>query len=311
MKPAWSILLFTTIAGAAQGMVVALAVLCLSGMEVSEGVLRTGLMAAALLLILALIASFFHLGHPLRAWRAALMWRTSWMSREVIVLPAFICLVLVWALLLDSEASEAVLEVIIPSTAVLAAVLLWYCTAMIYACIKFIQEWAHPVTVVNYTLLGVSSGLLLTCALFVVENQTELLATLGPWTIAATMSAWMTRAWSLRRNASLKAKSSLQSATGIRSDRLVQKSMGMTGGSFNTREFFHRASLAAMRRCKMGFQILAFAVPVLLCGAALYGNLFSMWLIAPAVQFVGLLAERWYFFAQARHPQNLYYQTVA
>jgi hypothetical protein len=28
-------------------------------------------------------------------------------------------------------------------------------------------------------------------------------------------------------------------------------------------------------------------------------------------QFAGLLAERWYFFAEARHPQNLYYQAMA
>jgi len=28
-------------------------------------------------------------------------------------------------------------------------------------------------------------------------------------------------------------------------------------------------------------------------------------------QAIGLLAERWFFFAQARHPQNLYYQVVA
>ena len=28
-------------------------------------------------------------------------------------------------------------------------------------------------------------------------------------------------------------------------------------------------------------------------------------------QYIGLLAERWYFFAQANHPQNLYYQAVA
>ncbi len=33
--------------------------------------------------------SFFHLGHPERAWRSAAMWPTSWLSREVIVLPAF------------------------------------------------------------------------------------------------------------------------------------------------------------------------------------------------------------------------------
>jgi sulfite dehydrogenase (quinone) subunit SoeC len=29
------------------------------------------------------------------------------------------------------------------------------------------------------------------------------------------------------------------------------------------------------------------------------------------VQFGGLLIERWFFFAQARHPQNLYYQAVS
>ena len=29
-----------------------------------------------------------------------------------------------------------------------------------------------------------------------------------------------------------------------------------------------------------------------------------------AVQYLGLLAERWYFFAEANHPQNLYYQAI-
>jgi DMSO reductase anchor subunit len=26
---------------------------------------------------------------------------------------------------------------------------------------------------------------------------------------------------------------------------------------------------------------------------------------------LGLLAERWFFFAQANHPQNLYYQNIS
>jgi DMSO reductase anchor subunit len=34
-------------------------------------------------------------------------------------------------------------------------------------------------------------------------------------------------------------------------------------------------------------------------------------ILAFPVQYLGLLAERWLFFAQARHPQNLYYQTVS
>jgi DMSO reductase anchor subunit len=29
------------------------------------------------------------------------------------------------------------------------------------------------------------------------------------------------------------------------------------------------------------------------------------------VQYAGLIAERWFFFAQANHPQNLYYQTIS
>ena len=40
--------------------------------------------------LIGLGASFLHLGRPERAWRAAAMWRSSWLSREVIVLPAFI-----------------------------------------------------------------------------------------------------------------------------------------------------------------------------------------------------------------------------
>jgi DMSO reductase anchor subunit len=28
-------------------------------------------------------------------------------------------------------------------------------------------------------------------------------------------------------------------------------------------------------------------------------------------QYIGLLVERWYFFAEANHPQNLYYQGVS
>ncbi|MCK9215175.1 MAG: hypothetical protein WBI05_04125 [Rhodoferax sp.] len=33
-------------------------------------------------------------------------------------------------------------------------------------------------------------------------------------------------------------------------------------------------------------------------------------LVALVLQYLGLLAERWFFFAQANPPQNLYYQTI-
>ena len=43
------------------------------------------------------------------------------------------------------------------AAAVVFCLALFVCTGMIYACIKFIEEWAHPLTLVNYTLIGLAS----------------------------------------------------------------------------------------------------------------------------------------------------------
>jgi DMSO reductase anchor subunit len=90
--------------------------------------------------------------------------------------------------------------------------------------------------------------------------------------------------------------------------------MGFMGGSFNTREFFHGASAGWLRTVKPAFLLLAFFVPLVLLvlGRAQPVEASAATLLAAfAVQYVGLMAERWFFFAQARHPQNLYYQAVA
>jgi DMSO reductase anchor subunit len=310
VKPAASIVLFTTIAGAAQGAAVAVAVATLAG-RAPAGALPLILWVVTAMLVAALVASFFHLGHPLRAWRAVLMWRTSWMSREVIALPLFIALVGTWAWVSTTGVAEPAVHRVLALLAIAAAFVLWYFTAMIYACIRFIQEWAHPLTIVNYVTLGLASGLVTCGALAVAAGEPAFAAALAPWALAALAVAWFTRRLSLRRNARLVPRSSVQSATGINSARVVQKSMGMTGGSFNTREFFHGASMRFFRGAKVGFQVLTFAVPLLLLGWALMSGSALAWPIALVFQAAGLLVERWFFFAQARHPQNLYYQVVS
>jgi len=115
----------------------------------------------------------------------------------------------------------------------------------------------------------------------------------------------------LRRNAAIRHRSTLQSATGIRAARLVQTSMGMSAGSFNTREFFHRASQLAMRRIRLAVIVLAFAAPLVAMLLAWATAAAPLWVVAALLQAPGLLADRWYFFAQAKHPQNLYYQVVS
>jgi DMSO reductase anchor subunit len=308
MHPAWSLLLFTTLAGTAQGLLLALAVASWL-LPLPTVFLLSAIALAEVLLTAGLLASFFHLGQKGRAWRAAAMWRTSWMSREVIILPLLMAWVALWWLAIAMDASPTVLRVL-SALVVIGTFALWYCTAMIYACLRFLQEWAHPLTVVNFTLLGMSSGSVLLCALSSLAGQNDLLQSLQFWALGSTLLAWFMRRQALRRNARLSPTSTLQSATGIQNPNLVQKSMGMSAGSFNTREFFHGATAQTVRRMPYVFQILLFALPLLLV-AALGAHSVMAWILAVLLQFAGLLAERWVFFAQARHPQNLFYQTVS
>ena len=128
------------------------------------------------------------------------------------------------------------------------------------------------------------------------------------WAIIITVLALAGRAASLVRNARLKPKSTMQTAIGVKHPYIVQRSMGAMGGSFNTREFFHGKSAAFLRAIKPTFLLLGFVVPLaLLAFGILTPALLSMAFI---LQYVGLMAERWFFFAQANHPQNLYYQTI-
>ncbi|MDH4216534.1 MAG: DMSO reductase, partial [Gallionella sp.] len=105
--------------------------------------------------------------------------------------------------------------------------------------------------------------------------------------------------------------STLQTAIGIKHPRIVQTAQGAMGGSFNTREFFHGKSGSLLKRVKTSFLLLAFVLPVLLLAIDLPYPSTVLLGIAFVAQFFGLLAERWYFFAEAKHPQNLYYQGVS
>ncbi len=303
MNPAFSVVFFTTLAGAAQGLVVALALATLGGVTMLPAFARHTLAVAAVMAFVGLLSSFGHLGRKERAWRAVLMWRTSWLSRECLVLPAFIG----WAGLGAWAGPSAAWAI----GALVLAALLWLCTAQIYACLRFIQEWAQPLTLVNFTLIGLASGFVLASALGAAAAQADLLRVTGPAALVLTLAAWCTRVLALRHNAVLRHTSTLQSATGIHTPRLVQTSMGMSAGAFNTREFFHGRTLALLKRIRLAFLVLAFALPALLAVIALASGSVSAWWLAVLVQAPGLLAERWFFFAQAKHPQNLYYQVVS
>jgi DMSO reductase anchor subunit len=203
-----------------------------------------------------------------------------------------------------------VTTVIAGALGTLLAFALFVCTGMIYACLRFLAEWHTPLTPVNYVLLGAASGFTLAAAL-AAQIAPPLVGFLSGWAILITLLAAIGRSASLWRNARLKPRSTLQSAIGIKHPAVVQRAQGFMGGSFNTREFFHGAAASRLRLAKPAFLLLAFALPVLLLAAGRRGPAAPLMQAAFVVQFGGLLIERWFFFAQARHPQNLYYQAVS
>ena len=99
MHPAWSVILLTTLIGVGQGLFLALytgqvyALANLLPTQQSREFFATGSALSLVFLVAGLAASFAHLGRPERAWRSATQWRTSWLSREVIVLPLSMLLI--------------------------------------------------------------------------------------------------------------------------------------------------------------------------------------------------------------------------
>jgi DMSO reductase anchor subunit len=324
MKPAFSVIFLTTLAGAGQGLFLALytqqsyALFGLLPMQ-SDTFYGYGTLLALVFLGLGLLASFFHLGHPERGWRAASQWRTSWLSREVIVLPAFMGIVFLygaehlagWKPLMLTLPSGLPIDISIVTGGIgtLLAFALFICTGMIYACLKFLREWYSPLTVINYILLGGASGFALAAFYAAVAAPTQAGFFAG-WAFIITLLGLAGRGASLWRNARLRPKSSLQTAIGIKHPHIVQKTQGSMGGSFNTREFFHGKSKAFLRTIKPAFLLLAFIIPLPLLFIGLSHPLDWILGLAFILQYTGLLAERWYFFAEANHPQNLYYQTI-
>ena len=326
MHPAFSVIFLTTLIGVGQGLFLALftgQVYSLANLlpaQDSQGFYAFGAAIALLFLGAGLLASFFHLGHPERAWRAASQWRSSWLSREVIVLPLFMLLVFLYAgvhlfgwtqpLFMVANTLPVDISLMVGVIGSIVAFALFVCTAMIYASLKFLQEWYTPLTVLNYTFMGLASGFMLAAA-FSAYSGIDLVGFFGTWAVIFTVIAAIGRVMSLIRNKRLRPQVDLNSAIGVRHPQSAQLTQGFMGGSFNNREFFHRKTAFFVNNTRRAFLMLVFVAPIILISASYFMQSELLPLVAFAVQYLGLLAERWYFFAEARHPQNIYYQQIA
>lgn len=308
MRPAFSVLFLTTLIGVGQGLLLALVAAQVLAPAAGGRFFALGAAVALAFLGLGLFASFFHLANPQRAWRAAARWRTSWLSREVVALPVVMALAFGYGIANWLEMGRIALGLGLAAAA--AALALFLCTGMIYACVRFIREWAGALTVVNYTLMGAASGFTLAAAYAGVMGgpQRDPLATAA---LGLTLAALAARGFQSWRNARMAEPASLKSAIGVHHAQIRQVTQGFCGASFNTKEFTAPGGREILGGLTVLFLGAAFVLPALFLAAGLATGETPLLILAFAIQYPGLLTERWVFFAQGRHVQNMYYQRMA
>jgi DMSO reductase anchor subunit len=256
---------------------------------------------------IGLLSSLAHLGHPERAWRALSQWRTSWLSREgVLSIAALLCMGiygLVWLIqgerLIYLGAAGAVLSL-----------LTIYCTAMIYAQLKTVPRWNHPLTPAVYMGFGIASGLVLTLfvsSFFAALQSTQAVVCIALLVIAVGLKvSWIQMAKRTGRN---RDGSTPETATGLGFIGKVSMLEGPhTSANYLMKEMVFEIGRKHAHRLRRLAFIATGILPLLLILLALIWPVDHLWLgLALLILVLGLFAERWLFFAEAEHLVGLYY----
>jgi len=311
MHPATSIIGFTVASGAGYGLLALAITAAILGGLPDNRVFAFLVMALGIGLVSAgLISSTFHLGHPERAWRALSQWRTSWLSREgLAALVTFVPLGIFgigWVFLGATGGLWAFAGLL----AVAGSIVSVGCTAMIYASLKPIRAWHTPWTVATYYLLALASGSVLLAMLLHVFSAPAAWA--DGLALAALAAAWIAKLLYWRDIDTAPAAGTPESATGLGFLGTVRQIVPPhTEENYLLKEMGFRVArkhAARLRRVALGA---GFVLPAALIALAwLAGGAVATGLavLAALAAGVGIVVERWLFFAEAKHAVMNYYQ---
>jgi DMSO reductase anchor subunit len=307
VKPAASVLLLTTLTGFAYGLLTWLGLYVAAGApSAARPLVLIGVGLRVILATLGLIASTLHLGRKARAWRAFSQWRSSWLSREgLAALLAYpIALGFAWA---EYRAPGSAAARSLGVVAALASLGTVYCTAMIYASLKPIRQWHNRHTAPDYLIYALYSGATLFALLRTLAVGTAALAAgLAALTALAALIAKLAY-W--RHVDAQRPLATLASAIGLPEDTAARSlDAPHFTENFILREMgfqIARRHAATLRRIAL---VVGFALPLTFSLLASLGTFpLASSTLAVACAALGLLTERWLFFAQATHVSSLYY----
>ncbi|MEO1609609.1 MAG: DmsC/YnfH family molybdoenzyme membrane anchor subunit [Pseudomonadota bacterium] len=310
MHPAYSVIIFTTLSGMGYGLLFWLAAAGLSGSIAMDGVFGSIAFGAALLMItLGLLSSTLHLGRPERAWRAFSQWRTSWLSREgvaavVTYIPAML-LAVGWGVFEDVSGIYAVAAGL---TMLGAGVTVW-CTGMIYACLTTVKAWHHPLVAPIYCILALLTGAVVLNGLITFWfNVEKNIIWLG---LAVICVAWLMKAVYWEQIDSAPHTHTAGDATGLaRFGQVRVLEEPHTQANFVMREMGYQIARKHAEKLRLLATIGLFVIPALCLLALLVatpGFAVVLGFISVFSASLGVLVERWLFFAEAQHIVMLYY----
>lgn len=308
MHPAYSVIIFTTASGAGYGLLVWLALANLGMMAAPPPWASLWAAVGALVLVTGgLLASTFHLGHPERAWRAFSQWRSSWLSREGVFAVLTYPLALAFMAGLFWPAMPPGWGQVIAALLCLMCLLTVFATAMIYASLKAIPRWNNPFVAPLYLLFSLSSGGLL----YLLALQLSTAENAAGWILPVLMLAWLLKIAYWHFIDHQPARSDTGSATGLGYlGKVRQLDAPHTSENYLLQEMGYVVARKHSQRLRRLALVLGLMVPGIgillstLCGFMLAALLLSLAVISG---LLGMILERWLFFAEARHAVTLFY----
>lgn len=310
MHPAYSVIFFTTASGAGYGLIFLMALFgAMNGVPADPWFGAIGLGFGTLLVTGGLLSSTAHLGHPERAWRALSQWKSSWLSREgVLATATYLPLLLTawgWVVAGSINGKFGFIAAVLAMMCILTV----HSTGMIYATLRTISAWHNRLTVPGYLAFSLLSGSVWFHALAQIFGyQTPPVALV---VIVSLFLCFYIKRKYWRSIDTQPGPATPESATGLgdlgkvrlldpptMTKNFVQREMGYS---------IARKHAQKLRRiCFFTY----FLIPIILTG--LTSNSDS-WLAIPGTLLaaisvsIGVVIERWLFFAEATHVSMLYY----
>ena len=302
MHPAFSVIFFTVASGAGYGLFILMALGYILGfVAFDKNVILGGGLLALMLISAGLLSSTLHLANPKNAWRAFFRFRTSWLAREGVFAVLFYPVALLFLIGLWVNGLVA----FVGMAASLLALATLLSTGMIYGCLKTIRQWNTALTPTNYLLLGLATGSVLFVLILAWSSQpTLVLASLAfVLIIIAAISKAIYYFWVRTITGP-----TINTATGFTRAPVRLLDTGHTAGSFLTDEFAYFAPVNLLFALRVTVFVAGFFVPLFCLGLILLGLPATVLaLLAVLSSFIGIGAERWLFFAEARHVIRLYH----